>query len=110
MLSTLLVIDTSVCAGFECPLTLAIVIYVAVAVLACCCCYPGACLCAQRFRNPKSKSKVAAGLQKLNLLGSIGEVLEHELKPKDVVAVSSENNNNVSLARKRPFGKTKINY
>ena len=110
MLSTLLVIDTSICAGFECPFTLAIVIYVTVAILACCCCYPGACLCAERFRNPKSKSKVAAGLQKLNLLGSIGEVLENELKPKDVVAVSSGNNSGVSLVRKRPVGSQQINY
>lgn len=110
MLSTLLVIDTSVCAGFECPFTLAIIIYVTVAILACCCCYPGACLCAERFRNPKSKSKAAAGLRKLNLLGSIGEVLEHEVKPKDVVAVSSKKGGSVSFARKRPAGNTRINY
>ena len=106
MLSTLLVIDTSVCAGFECPLTIGIFVYVVVAILACCCCYPGACLCAQRFRNPKSHSKPNF-LAKFDFFGSIGEVLENEVKPKDVAPLAPVATNGNSLMRRNT---STINY
>ena len=80
MLSPLLVVDTSICSGFECPLTVGLCVYFAVAMLGCCCCYPGACLCPQRFKDPKKPDEKASGLEQFNFLGSIKEVLEAEEK------------------------------
>ena len=78
MLSPLLVVDNSICSGFECPLTVGLCAYFVIAIIACCCCYPGACFCPQRFKKPNGQDEPASGLGQLNVFGSIGEVLEHK--------------------------------
>jgi hypothetical protein len=106
MLSPLLVVDNSICSGFECPLTLAFCAYFLIAILACCCCYPGSCCCPQRFKDPNAKEKPAEGLAQFNFLGSIEQVLEAEVKVEDENANNTEGvaNGQQGLYRRRKRG------
>tara|TARA_E500000331_G_C17249651_1_gene710552 strand:+ start:1802 stop:2131 length:330 start_codon:yes stop_codon:yes gene_type:complete len=105
MLSPLLVVDNSICSGFECPLTVGLCAYFVIAIIACCCCYPGACFCPQRFKDPTQPEKPASGLGQLNLLGSIGELLEQEEKLKQDANNTDEGGDGSGLIRRRKRGR-----
>lgn len=109
MLSPLLVVDTSICSGFECPLTVGLCLYFFVAMLGCCCCYPGACLCPQRFKDPKKTDEKASALAQINFLGSIAEILdgeEKQIQESEATAAGSEN----GLFRRRTRSKKPSYY
>ena len=87
---TLLTVEE--CSMFGCPLILGFTIYVIVMIFTCCCCYPGSCLCGQEqldegrkfFFNDRKNNPPFWKLHKLNLLGSVGLILEEEM-PEDMV-------------------------
>lgn len=110
MLSPLLVIDNSICSGFECPLTLGLCVYFAVLIIACCCCYPGSCLCGQGFKGRKAaKANPAQGFDQLNFLGSIADVLkEEEKKTQEESSTSVESPAAGGLFRRRK--RSQANY
>lgn len=56
-------------------------------ILTCCCCYPGACLCpqSQKERDGKGNTDKKPWIEKLNLLGSIGQILHSEWSSNDIM-------------------------
>jgi hypothetical protein len=80
------------CTGLDCPvlsLPWFFVIYLIVMILTCCCCYPGACACPQRQLDRDSQTGIIKENEKpwhhkLNLLGSIGQVLSSEWEWDDI--------------------------
>ena len=113
---TLLSVDE--CTGLDCPilsLPWFFIIYLIVLILTCCCCYPGSCACPQRqierdrmTGEPDESSRPWHA--KLNVLGSIGQVLSSEWAADDVrepieddddTGEEFNNNGETSLKRRR---------
>ena len=88
---TLLSVDE--CTGLDCPilsLPWFFIIYLIVMILTCCCCYPGSCACPQRqIKRDRMTGEQDESSRpwhaKLNVLGSIGQVLSSEWAADEVV-------------------------
>ena len=86
----LTLLSTNECTGFDCPilsLPYFLLLYVLVMILTCCCCYPGACLCpqSQKKRDDDGNTDKKPWVEKLNLLGSIGQILHEEWSSNDIM-------------------------
>ncbi len=114
---TLLSVDE--CTGLDCQflsLPWFFIIYLIVLILTCCCCYPGSCACPQRqIKRDRLTGKQDESSKpwhaKLNVLGSIGQVLSSEWgadEIRDPVDISGyeeddefNNNGETNLKRRR---------
>jgi len=82
----LLAVELNTCEGLACPLNLGFLVYLIIAVISCCCCYPGSCAVpqTQRKKDADNLYPKEGALEKYELFGSIGDVLNDEMLPDDV--------------------------
>ncbi len=107
----ILAVELNTCEGLACPLNLGFLIYVILAVVSCCCCYPGSCVVPQTQRRKRGDGTYSIGaLDKYELFGSIGDVLEDEPVDDDIAGtgtinpLTSQSLGDGNLFRKRNTG------